>query len=54
MPPHNDHCSGAYTRIEAGAPTVLPEPIEKEIILTCQLLAEMGFGTSLTLLSRNI
>ena len=34
----NNHCPEAYTRIGAAAPTVLSKPIEKEIIVTCQLL----------------
>ena len=33
----NDHCSGTHTKIGAGAPTVLPEPVEKEIVMTCQI-----------------
>ena len=43
---HNDHCSGTHTKIGAGALTALPEAIEKQIVMTCQILAKIGFAMS--------
>ena len=40
----HDHVSGKSSKVGAGAPTVLSYCEEQEIILTCQVLAEMGFG----------
>ena len=42
----NNHYSGAHAKISAGAPIVLPEAIEKEMVMTCQILAEIGFAMS--------
>ena len=42
----NDHCSEAHTKVGAGAPTAPPEAIEKEIVITCQILAEISFAMS--------
>ena len=40
----HDHVSGKHLQTGAGAPTVLSPREEQEIVLTCQVLAEMGFG----------
>ena len=38
--------SGKYKRLGSGAPTVLQYHDEQEIVLSCQVLAEMGFGVT--------
>ncbi len=38
------HTSGLCKHVRSGAPTVLQLQDEQEIVLTCQVLAEMGFG----------
>ena len=38
--------SGMRKRIGSGAPTVLQRSDEQEIVLTCQVLADMGFGAT--------
>ena len=38
------HTSGLCKHVGSGAPTVLQLQDEQEIVLTCQVLAEMGFG----------
>ena len=40
----HDHVKGKYTGIGAGGPTALKSKDEQEIVITCQVLAEMGFG----------
>ena len=40
----HDHVKGKYAAIGAGAPTVLELKDEQEIVIACQVLAEMGFG----------
>ena len=40
----HDHVRGKYTGIGAGGPTALKSKDEQEIVITCQVLAEMGFG----------
>ena len=42
----HDHVKGKYKAIGAGGPTVLSLEDEQEIVITCQVLAEMGFGMS--------
>ncbi len=42
----HDHVSGMYKQLGAGAPTILVHSQEREIVLTCEVLAEMGFGLS--------
>ena len=39
-----DHVSGRYSRIGAGGPTILSPAEEREIVITLQVLQEMGFG----------
>ena len=39
-----DHINGRVSKIGAGAPTVLTEGEEKEIVVTLQVLQEIGFG----------
>ena len=42
---HNsDHTKGKFHKIGAGAPTVLTAREEKEIVVTLQVLQEIGFG----------
>ena len=41
-----DHVSGKSSKVGAGAPTVLSYCEEQEIVLTCQVLSEMGFGVT--------
>ena len=48
----HDHVSGKHTAIGAGSPTVLAQKYEQEIVLTCQVLAEMGFGLTKQLVER--
>ena len=40
----NDHTKGRFCKIGAGAPTVLTEAEEKEIVVTLQVFQEMRFG----------
>ena len=40
----HDHVSSKHMQIGAGAPTVFSPREEQEIVLTCQVLAEVGFG----------
>ena len=40
----HDHLHGKSKRVGAGAPTVLSPREEQEIVLSCQVLTEMGFG----------
>ena len=42
----HDHVKGKYTEIGAGGPTALKSKDEQEIVITCQVLAEMGFRTT--------
>ena len=39
-----DHTKGRFCKIGAGAPTVLTEAEEKEVVVILQVLQEMGFG----------
>ena len=39
-----DHTKGKFHKIGAGAPTVLTAREEKEIVVTLQVLQEIGFG----------
>ena len=39
-----DHVSGKHSRIGAGAPTILSPAEEKEIVVSLQVLQEIGFG----------
>ena len=39
-----DHTKGGLCKIGAGAPTVLTPAEEKEIVVSLQVLQEMGFG----------
>jgi len=39
-----DHVSGRYSRIGAGGPTILSSAEKREIVITLQVLQEMGFG----------
>ena len=39
-----DHVSGKHLRISARAPTVLSPAEEKEIVVSLQVLQEIGFG----------
>ena len=39
-----DHVRGKVAKIGPGAPTVLSEMEEKEIVISLQVLQEMGFG----------
>ena len=41
----HDHLHGKSKGVGAGAPTVLSPCEEQEIVLSCQVLAEMGFGS---------
>ena len=45
----HDHVSGKYKRIGSGGRTVLALQDEQEIVLSCQALAEMGFGITRSL-----
>ena len=45
---HN-HVSGKYKRTGSGGRTVLALQDEQEIVLSCQALAEMGFGITRSL-----
>ena len=38
--------SGMHKRVGSGAPTVLSHHDEQEMVLTCQVPAEMGFGVT--------
>jgi hypothetical protein len=38
------HISGEYSKVGAGAPTILSPAEEKEIVITLQVLQEIGFG----------
>ena len=40
----HDHVSSKHMQIGAGAPTVFSPTEEQEIVFTCQVLAEVGFG----------
>ena len=40
----HDHVHGKSTKIGVGGPTVMTPREEQEIVLTCQVLADMGFG----------
>ena len=40
----HDHLKGKHAAIGAGGPTTLSLKDEQEIVVTCQVLAEMGFG----------
>ena len=44
--------SGMHGRIGSGAPTVLEHRDEQQIVITCQVLAEMGFGITRPLVER--
>lgn len=46
------HISGEYTKIGAGAPTILSPAEEKEILITLQVLQEIGFGMTKELVAR--
>ena len=39
-----DHTQGTRSRVGAGAPTILSPAEEKEIVVTLQVLQEIGFG----------
>ena len=39
----HDHAKGQYTKVGAGGPTVLSAE-EREIVMTCIVLGDMGFG----------
>lgn len=38
------HISGEYSKVGAGAPTILSPVEEREIVITLQVLQEIGFG----------
>ena len=38
------HASGKYSSFGAGAPTILSSAEEKEIVVTVQVLQDIGFG----------
>ena len=40
----HDHAHAKSHKIGAGGPTVLAPSEEQEIVISCQVLAEMGFG----------
>ena len=40
----HDHVKGKVDRVGAGAPTVLTEKEKKEIVVSVQVLQEIGFG----------
>ena len=40
----SDHARGKYSRVGAGRPTVLTPQEEKELVVSCQILQQMGFG----------
>ena len=40
----HDHVKGKSTKVGAGAPTVLSYEEEREIVMTCIVLGDMGFG----------
>ena len=52
--PHStlqDHVTGKSSKVGAGAPTVLSYSEEQEIVITCQVLSEMGFGITRELIA---
>ena len=48
----HDHVSGKHTSIGSGGPTTLALKDEQEIVVTCQILAEMGFGLTRQIVER--
>ena len=40
----HDHITGKAKKTGPGGPTVLPQAVEREMVLTCIALAEMGYG----------
>ena len=40
----DDHVKGKAKKVGAGGSTVLSREVEKEIVLACIALADMGFG----------
>jgi len=46
----SDYVTGKHSRAYAGAPGILSDENEVEILIICQVLAEMGFSSECILL----